>query len=62
MVKRRNVKSTENKSTNAHEKEKDHLSDSEIKVLLGVSKKQDAQNDRYQFLLYEGESLVSFYY
>lgn len=42
---RRNVKSSEKEITNFHEKVKEHLSDSEINVLLEASKKQDTQNE-----------------
>jgi type 1 fimbriae regulatory protein FimB len=51
MVKRRNVKSAENKSTNAHEKAKDYLSDSEIKLFLEASKKTRYPKRNYLLLL-----------
>jgi len=45
IAKRSNVKSSEKEITNFHEKGKDYLSDSEIKILLETPKKQDTQNE-----------------
>ena len=45
MTDARNVKSFKKETTNFHEKKKDYLSDSKIKVLLEASKKQDTQNE-----------------
>lgn len=45
IAKRRKVKSSEKEITNFHEMVKDYLSDSDIKVLLEASKKQDTQNE-----------------
>ena len=45
ISKKRNVKSSKKEITNYHEKSKDYLIDSEIKVLLVASKKQDTQNE-----------------
>ena len=45
IANRRNVKSSKQEIANYHEKSKDYLIDSEIKVLLEVSKKQYTQGE-----------------
>ncbi|WP_405246534.1 tyrosine-type recombinase/integrase [Cellulophaga sp. Asnod2-G02] len=47
----RNVKSTKNQTTNAHERAKDYLSDAEMKVLLKASKKTRYPKRNYILLL-----------
>src|SRR5680860_1251060 len=47
----RNVKSTEKETTNAHERQKDFLSDVEIKLLLKASKKTRLPKRNYLLLL-----------
>tara|TARA_R110001606_G_scaffold133016_3_gene268987 strand:- start:5171 stop:5326 length:156 start_codon:yes stop_codon:yes gene_type:complete len=47
MTKRRNVKSSEKKTTNFHEKGKEYLSDSEIKTFLKASKKTRYPKRKY---------------
>lgn len=51
ITERRKVKSSENKSTNAREKAKDYLSDSEIKLFLEASKKTRYPKRNYLLLL-----------
>ncbi len=51
MVKRRNVKSPEEETTNFHEKGKDYLSDSEIKTFLETSKRTRYPKRNYHLLL-----------
>ena len=51
MAKKRNVKSSEKETANFHEKGKDYLSDSEIKVLLEASKKTRYPRRNYLLLL-----------
>jgi len=48
---RRNVKSLLNRTTNAHEKKKDFLSNAEIKLLLDASKKSRYPQRNYILLL-----------
>lgn len=51
MAKKRNVKSSKKETANFHEKGKDYLSDSEIKVLLEASKKTRYPRRNYLLLL-----------
>lgn len=51
MAKRRNVKNSENQTTNSHEKGRDYLSDSEIKTFLEASKKTRYPKRNYLLLL-----------
>jgi|TARA_Y100001933_G_scaffold200353_1_gene201598 type 1 fimbriae regulatory protein FimB len=51
MSKGRNVKSSEKETTNNHEKGKDYLSDSEIKLFLEASKKTRYPKRNYLLLL-----------
>jgi len=51
ITKRRNVKSSQKETTNAHEKGKDYLSDSEMKTLLEASKKTRYPKRNYVLLM-----------
>ncbi len=51
MTKRHNVKSSQKETTNFHEKSKNYLSDSEIKIFLKASKKTRYPKRNYLLLL-----------